>query len=290
MTKIKIGVIGGSGLYQIDGLKSVKNLKVTTPFGKPSSALTTGMLDGVPMVFLPRHGKGHMLSPSEINYRANIFAMKKLGVTHIVSISAVGSMKEHIAPGDFLIVDQFIDRTKGIRASTFFKDGLVGHVSMADPVCSCLRNVLLNASKNIEKNIHEKGTYVCMEGPQFSTRAESFLYRSWGVDVIGMTNIPECMLAREAEICYATVALVTDYDCWKEGEEAVSVETVMETMKHNIEAAKQLIKNLPGILNTQKCGKACHCHEAAKYAIMTHKNAISKKAKMKLKPLFGKYF
>src|SRR3989338_6572182 len=239
-----IGIIGGSGLYEIEGLKNIQEKKIKTPFGAPSDIFVIGQLKGSTLVFLPRHGRGHVLSPSEINYRANIWAMKKLGVQTLLSLSAVGSMKEEIRPGDVVVVDQFIDRTKGIREHTFFEKGLVAHVSFADPVCKALADVVCQATKKVTSRVHKKGTYLCMEGPQFSTRAESHLYRSWGVDVIGMTAIPEVKLAREAEICYSTIAFSTDYDCWKEDEEAVSADKVLATIKKNVDTAKKIIQEV----------------------------------------------
>lgn len=283
----KIGVIGGSGIYEVEGLEDVKTVSVDTPFGKPTSDITTGKLNGVEMAFLPRHGKGHVFSPTEVNYRANIFALKKLGVTHVVSVSAVGSMKEEFKPGDFVVVDQYIDRTKGVRPSTFFENGIVGHVSFGDPVCSELSGWVYEAAQNLGKTIHKNGTYVCMEGPQFSTRAESNLYRSWGVDIIGMTSIPESKLAREAELCYATLALVTDYDCWKEDEEDVSVEAVLETLKNNAAAAKQFVKALPSFV---KDTKTCSCDDTLKFALITNREMIPESKKEELKPIIGKYF
>jgi len=233
-----IGVIGGSGLYEMDGLEQIERVEVETPFGAPSDAFITGVLADQKMIFLPRHGVGHRLLPHEINFRANIWGMKKLGVERIISVSAVGSMKENIEPGRLVFVDQFIDRTKH-RPSTFFGDGIVVHVPMADPVSPPLREALARAAGDIP---HQNGgTYLCIEGPQFSTRAESLLYRQWGVDVIGMTNMPEARLAREAEIAYATIALATDYDCWHEEEESVTVEAVLAILKANVERAKAVI-------------------------------------------------
>ncbi|GAG25526.1 unnamed protein product, partial [marine sediment metagenome] len=220
MTRAKIGVIGGSGLYEMKGLKVIEKIKLNTPFGNPSDSFLIGSLDEVDVVFLPRHGTGHRILPSELNFRANIYGMKELGVEWIMSVSAVGSMKENFYPGDIVIPDQFFDRTKK-RINTFFGDGIVAHVPFADPVCPDLSSILFKAGKGIGAKIHKGGTYLCIEGPQFSTRAESKIYRKWGVDIIGMTNIPEAKLAREAEICYATVALVTDFDCWHESEEDV---------------------------------------------------------------------
>lgn len=235
-----VGVLGGSGLYEIEGLADVRQVELATPFGAPSDAYVTGELDGVRMVFLPRHGKGHRISPSEINFRANIWGMKQLGVSRIVSVSAVGSMREDIEPGHFVLVDQFIDRTRH-RPDTFFGDGIVAHVSFADPVCEPLRLILLEQARELGIKAHDGGTYLNMEGPQFSTRAESRLYRQWGVDVIGMTNLQEAKLALEAEIAYATIAMSTDYDCWHEEHDDVSVEAVLATMRSNVERAKALI-------------------------------------------------
>ncbi|MEE8209391.1 MAG: S-methyl-5'-thioadenosine phosphorylase, partial [bacterium] len=225
MTAPRIGVIGGSGLYEMEGLRAKEEVEVDTPYGAPSDSYLTGELGGVSMVFLPRHGHGHRILPTHLNSRANIFGMKKLGVEWIISVSAVGSMREEIEPGHIVIIDQFFDRTRE-RPSTFFGDGVAGHITFADPVCPILRSVLLEAARAAGATVHDGGTYVCIEGPQFSTRAESKVFRSWGVDVIGMTTLPEARLAREAEICYATIALCTDYDCWHEGEEDVTIEAV----------------------------------------------------------------
>ena len=233
MSNKVVGVIGGSGLYEMEGMSDIEEVSVDTPFGSPSDNMITGMLGDTKMVFLSRHARGHKLLPSEINFRANIFAMKKLGVEHIISVSAVGSMKEEIVPGDMVMPDQFIDRTKN-RVSTFFGDGIVGHVQFADPVCLGLNSIVYEAARSENIKSHKNGTYVCMEGPAFSTRAESKLYRNWGVSVIGMTNLPEAKLAREAEICYATIALATDYDCWYEVKEDVSVEAILEIIKNNV--------------------------------------------------------
>lgn len=279
-----VGVIGGSGLYEIEGLSDVNEVKVDTPFGEPSDLYITGKLGDVDMVFLPRHGRGHRLMPSELNYRANIYGMKKLGVGRIISVSAVGSMREEIEPGHIVVVDQFIDRTKA-RESTFFGEGIVGHVEFADPVCADLSSALLDAGKSSGATIHEGGTYVCIEGPQFSTRAESLLYRSWGVSVIGMTNIPEAKLAREAEICYATLALSTDYDCWHEEEESVTVEMILETIKKNVSVSKDIIKGAVGGL----AERTCSCSSAMKYAVVTDPSTIGKETREKVDLIFGKY-
>lgn len=280
-----LGIIGGSGLYEMEGLADIESRKMLTPFGDPSDEILTGVLGETRMAFLPRHGKGHRILPSEINYRANIFALKALGVDTVIAVSAVGSMKEEIKPGDMVIPHQFIDRTKG-RPSTFFGEGIVAHVAFADPVCHSLADILADSVTRDGETVHQGGTYICMEGPQFSTRAESFLYRSWGVDVIGMTNIPEAKLAREAELCYATLALATDYDCWHETEEDVSVEAILEIMHKNVEAAKRIIaKSAAGLGHKKPCG----CGDALKFAIVTDPTTIPEGAKRKLDPIVGKY-
>ena len=281
-----IGVIGGSGLYEIEGLSDIEEVKVSTPFGDPSDLYITGMLDGVKLVFLPRHGRGHKFLPSEVNYRANIYGMKKLGVERIISVSAVGSMKEEIVPGHIVIPDQFFDRTQGKRASTFFGDGIAGHVQFADPICLDLSGLVYAAAVEAGATVHKGGTYICIEGPNFSTRAESNIYRSWGVDIIGMTNIPEARLAREAEICYATVALATDYDCWHEGHEDVSVEAVITVIKQNVAMARNIIRIAAGKV---VASRSCACDEALKFAVMTGADVISEKARKNLDLLVGKY-
>ncbi len=283
--ELVVGVIGGSGLYDIDGLSSVKSIELSTPFGAPSDAFVTGVLDGVRMVFLPRHGRGHRISPSEINFRANIWGLKKLGVTRILSVSAVGSMRADIHPGDFVVIDQFFDRTRH-RADTFFTDGVVAHVMFADPVCADLRAVLLAAGTKLGRTVHDGGTYINMEGPQFSTRAESRIYRQWGVDVIGMTNLQEAKLAREAEICYATIAMATDYDCWHEGHDDVTVEAVVAVMKKNVGHARSLIREAVPRLAPQG---TCPCGSALKSAIMTDKDRIPPEARLRLGLLIDKY-
>lgn len=280
-----LGVIGGSGLYHMKDLNILEKVSVQTPFGDPSDPLIIGEIGGARLAFLPRHGTGHKIPPSEINFRANIFAMKKIGVERIISVSAVGSMKEPIPPGHIVIPDQFIDRTHR-RISTFFTAGMVGHVGFADPVCPELSKEAAAAAREAGANVHEGGTYICIEGPQFSSRAESHLYRQWGVDVIGMTNVTEAKLAREAGICYATIALVTDYDCWHEGEEAVTVEAVMEVMHKNVELAQVIIKKALTRLGGER---KCQCEAAARYAIVTDKNVIPKKLKEDYQVLFGKY-
>ena len=288
MAQKVVGVIGGSGLYEMDGLESIERVKVETPFGDPSDEYITGILGDTKLVFLPRHGIGHTLTPSEVNYRANIFGMKVLGAEWIISVSAVGSMREEIEPGHIVIVDQFFDRTKG-RPSSFFGEGIVGHVEFADPVCSNLGHYLYEGAKEAGATVHRGGTYICIEGPQFSTRGESRIYRGWGVDVIGMTNIPEAKLAREAEICYSTVALSTDYDCWHESEESVTVEMVLETIRNNVDMAKNIIKktvpNIPG----ERGGGGCRCESASEFAVITSKDKVSSEARARLEPIIGKY-
>jgi 5'-methylthioadenosine phosphorylase len=281
-----IGVIGGSGLYEIEGLTDIEQVKLETPFGDPSDHYIIGTLDGVKLVFLPRHGRGHTLLPSEVNYRANIYGMKKLGVERLISISAVGSMKEEIVPGHIVIPDQFFDRTQGKRASTFFGNGLVGHTQFADPICADMSEIIYFAALEAGATVHKGGTYICIEGPNFSTRAESNIYRSWGVDIIGMTNIPEARLAREAEICYTTVALATDYDCWYEGHEDVSVEAVIAVIKQNVAMARNIIKLAAG--NVAK-SRPCSCNDALKFAMMTSPAEIPDSTRNDLDLLIGKY-
>lgn len=263
-----IGIIGGSGVYEVDGLEGAAWQQVESPFGTPSDAILTGRLDGVRMAFLPRHGRGHVHSPDSVPYRANIDALKRLGVTDIVSLSATGSLREEVAPGDFLIPDQFIDRTRS-RASSFFGPGCVAHVGMARPVCPDLARAAAAAARAAGARVHEGGTYLAMEGPQFSTRAESELYRSWGASVIGMTNMPEAKLAREAEICYATVAMVTDYDCWHDGHEAVDVTTIIRTLAANAATARGIVSRLPGLLGPVHEICAAGCDRALDHALMT---------------------
>jgi len=280
-----VGVIGGSGLYDMEGLEEVREVALSTPFGAPSDSYVTGLLDGVSMVFLPRHGRGHRISPSEINSRANLWGMKKLGVSRILSVSAVGSMREDIEPGHFVLIDQFIDRTRH-RPDTFFEDGCVAHVMFADPICEELRQILLKAAHGIGVRVHDGGTYVNMEGPQFSTRAESKLYRTWGVDVIGMTNLQEARLAREAEISYSTIAMATDYDCWHEGHDDVSVDAVIEIMQKNVEGAKRLIR--AAAPQAAAMGRTS-CDDALRNAIMTAPDRISPEARIRLALFLDKY-
>jgi 5'-methylthioadenosine phosphorylase len=269
--KPTVGIIGGSGLYDIEGMEQIHEMRVRTPFGRPSDAVVTGMLGGVSVAFLSRHGRGHLVNPTAINYRANLYALKSLGVRRVISVSAVGSMKEAIKPGDVVLPDQFIDLTRR-RTSTFFDEGLVAHVAFADPICRSLSSALAQAAAAVGATTHRGGTYVCIEGPQFSTKAESSLYRTWGVDVIGMTNMPEAKLAREAELCYATMALATDYDCWHETEEYVTVDAILETLHRNVTLAKQLLhKVIPDVGGSGSCA----CHQALRDAIVTPRERIS---------------
>lgn len=280
-----VGVIGGSGLYDIEGLTDVESVSVDTPWGSPSDNLIVGSLDDTRMVFLPRHGRYHKQMPSEINYRANIFAMKKMGVEWIISVSAVGSMKEHISPGQIVIPSQFYDHTK-TRVSTFFGSGIVAHVSMADPVCALLSDELYNASISSGATVHKGGTYLCMEGPQFSSRAESNIYRGWGVDIIGMTNATEAKLAREAEICYASISMATDYDCWHEQHDDVTVDDLIETLNNNVQLARDIIKKVvPAIGESRECP----CGSALQNAIITPKEAITKETRDRLEILIKRY-
>lgn len=280
-----IGVIGGSGLYDMDGLTNLREMKVETPFGEPSDALLMGELDGIELAFLPRHGRGHRYNPSEVNYRANIFAMKSIGVEHIISVSAVGSLQAAVHPGHIVVIDQFIDRTKG-RAATFYDGGIVGHVSFGDPVCGALREHLLAACREEAATFHDGGIYVCMEGPAFSTRAESNLYRSWGARVIGMTNLPEAKLAREAEMSYATLAMVTDFDCWHEEHDDVSVDQVIAVLKANVSLAKRVIaRAVPAIAASGPSPQ----RGAMEFGIMTNPDLIPADKRAALAALVGKY-
>jgi len=285
MSEAKLGVIGGSGLYQIEGLDDIEEVKVSTPYGDPSDVITVGTLEGIRVVFLPRHGRGHRINPSEIPVRANIYALKSLGVERIIAVNSCGSYKEEIVPGHLLIPDQIIDRTNG-RPSTFFEGGIVAHVPFADPFCADLSAVLYKAAQDVGATVHNGGTFVVMEGPQFSTKAESFLHKSWGASVIGMTTIPEAKLAREAEICYASVACVTDYDCWHETHEAVTIEMVLATMAKNIDVSKQIIKIAAGRISGER---GCICASALQNSIVTNPKAITPQKKHDLELLIGKY-
>lgn len=285
MEQVKIGIIGGSGLYDMPGLAGRSEIRIDTPFGAPSDALITGTLEGHTIAFLARHGKGHRLMPSELNFRANICAMKLLGVERILSVSAVGSLKEDIAPPDIILPDQFLDRTRG-RISTFFGGGLVAHIAFGDPVCPDLLDQVHRASHKAGIPARKGGTYVCMEGPAFSTRAESNLYRAWGMDVIGMTNLQEAKLAREAEICYVTIALVTDYDCWHSSQETVSAEMIVGNLQKNCQAAQSIIAQTVRDLEEKR---NCSCGEALKYALITDKSAVPDEARARLGCIAGKY-
>jgi len=286
MAEARIGVIGGSGLYQIEGLTDIREVDVTTPFGTPSDTITIGTLSGQRVAFLPRHGRGHRLSPSELPARANIYALKSLGVQSIISVSAVGSLKEEFRPLDVVIPDQLLDRTKGIRPATFFGNGLVVHVAFAEPFCPELSKALYTAAQGVVRRVHRGGTLVVMEGPQFSTKAESFFYRQLRADLIGMTALPEAKLAREAEICYATIALVTDYDCWHESEESVTVELVIQNLLRNVETAKRILAAaLPQLAAQRTCG----CQSALKEAIITQRDLIPDSTKNRVTLLTKKY-
>lgn len=289
MTETRIGIIGGSGLYKMDALKDVEEVQVNTPFGSPSDALIVGTLEGTRVAFLARHGRNHTLLPSELPFRANIYAMKQLGVEYLISASAVGSLKEQVKPVDMVIPDQFIDRTKN-RVSTFFGEGIVAHIAFGDPVCRKLAGVLAEAIASLdlpEVTLHRGGTYVCMEGPAFSTKAESHLYRSWDATVIGMTNLPEAKLAREAEIAYATLALVTDYDCWHSDHDSVTVEMVISNLQKNaINAQKVIQETVRRLIQNPPLSDA---HSALKYAILTRLDQAPESTKKKLELLLKKY-
>ena len=285
MEEIKIGVIGGSGLYQMSELTDVEEVSVATPFGDPSGPYTIGTLEGKRIAFLARHGKGHCISPSDINYRANIYGFKKMGIDWLISVSAVGSMKEHIKPLDIVIPDQFFDHTNR-RISTFFGNGVVGHIGFAHPICQNLAAVLERCSREAGVTTHKNGTYICIEGPQFSTKAESAIYRQWGVDIIGMTNLPEAKLAREAEICYSTMALVTDYDCWHETEEIVRIEDVIANLMKNLKNAREILRKAVRALPVSR---GCECATALANGVITQKEHIPRGTLEDLKLLIGKY-
>ncbi len=285
MAKAEIGILGGSGLYNMPGLERVREVHVATPFGKPSDAYVTGMLEGRSVAFLARHGRGHLLMPSEINYRANIYGLKKLGVTRIISVSAVGSLREDMRPLDVVLPSLFFDRTVG-RASTFFGGGLVAHIGFSDPVCPIVVDVLEQASKASGVNCHRGGTYVCMEGPAFSTKAESSTYRAWGMDIIGMTNLQEAKLAREAEICYATLAMVTDYDCWHPDHDAVTVTQIIDYLNRNVQNAQTIIRSAVRHMPNER---TCKCGSALAHAIITDRKKIPPRTRKKLALLAGKY-
>jgi len=282
----RIGVIGGSGLYDIEGIKVKEKKRIKTPFGEPSGEFTIGELGGKEVVFLPRHDSGHRINPTQINYRANIYGMKELGVERIISVSACGSLNEKLKPMDFVIPLQFVDRTNHVRQHTFFDEGIVAHVSFAHPVCEDLARVVYNSAKDNGVRVHLGGTYINMEGPQFSTLAESNLYRAWGMDIIGMTNMTEARLAREAEICYVSLAAVTDYDCWHEAEESVTVEVIIDNLNKNVANAKKILKDIVTRIGGER---TCACKDALKYAIITDTETIAEETKRKLAIIIGKY-
>ena len=284
--EVQVGIIGGSGLYEMEGLQVLSERTVETPFGAPSEAYVIGDVDGVGVAFLARHGRGHRLNPSEVNYRANIFGMKMLGAHTVLSASAVGSMKEQYHPTDIVFPNQFIDRTRH-RADTFFGNGIVGHVALADPICTGVSSLMGDVARESGATVHMGGVYLCMDGPQFSTRAESSLYRTWGVDVIGMTNLTEARLAREAELCYATMAVVTDYDCWHPDHDDVSVEQVLGYLRANATIAQKVLRG--SITRAASRRRDCACANALQYAIITSRDAIPAKVREELGPLIGKY-
>lgn len=284
--KARVGVIGGSGLYKLEGIKNVEEISVDTPFGEPSDKFIVGQFQGRDVVFLPRHDRSHRINPTAINYRANIYGLKKLGVDWIVSVTACGSLKEELKPMDFVIPTQFVDRTNSTRHHTFFDEGMVAHVGLSDPVCLELARLLEEVVKENDISVHFGGTYINMEGPQFSTRAESNLYRSWGMDIIGMTNMVEARLAREAEICYVTLAAVTDYDCWRQKTEEVSVDMVIQNLLKNVDNARRILKSLiPRIPQERKCP----CKDALQHAIVTRSEFVPDDIKEKLDIIIGRY-
>ena len=282
---LTIGIIGGSGLYAMDGLTDVRELAVETPFGAPSDAIVAGRLGATQLLFLPRHGRGHRLLPSELPFRANIWALKHLGAERVIAVSAVGSLREEIAPGHLVVPDQFVDRTFG-RIATFFGNGIVAHVAFGDPVCPVLSRALVDGARCLGATVHAGGTYVCMEGPQFSTRAESELYRSWGASIIGMTNLQEAKLAREAELCFATLALATDYDCWKQDAHEVAIADILAVLQANVALAKRVIHDVVPALAAEP---GCGCGRALEHAIITDRARIPAKVKQDLAPIIGRY-
>ena len=286
MSSIKIGVIGGTGLYAMEGLGKTESISLETPFGKPSDSYLVGELNGAAVAFLPRHGRGHRILPHELNFRANIYGFKQLGVESIISVSAVGSMKEEIKPLHMVLPDQFFDRTRR-RIGTFFGEGIAAHVGFSDPLCPHLREMLHTRIKALGFPVHSGGTYICIDGPQFSTRAESLIYRSWNVDVIGMTNLQEAKLAREAEMCYATIALVTDYDCWREGDDSLSIEMIIENLdKNTLNVQKVIRETVPEIAAGRR---SCACSQALRNAIITREDLIPPQIKNDLRIIIGKY-
>lgn len=287
--RARLAVIGGSGLYAMEGLRDREEISLTTPFGQPSDSISLGFLDDTPVAFLPRHGRGHRLSPSEVPSRANIYALKSLGVERIISVSAVGSLREDYAPLDLVIPDQLFDRTKA-RISTFFENGVVAHIGFADPFCAETSDLLAAASATLPRvRIHRGGTYLCIEGPQFSTKAESRVYRQWGADIIGMTALPEAKLAREAEICYATIACVTDYDVWHETETPVTVEMVVANLTHNVANAQRIIREVARSMPTDRSNSKCGCDSALAAALITDRSTLTKEQRARYDLLIGRY-
>ena len=284
-TQAEIGIIGGSGLYSMNGLTKTREIKVNTPFGEPSDAIVLGMLEGKRVAFLARHGRGHRILPSEINFRANVYAMKLLGVERIISVSAVGSLMEDLRPGEFLVADQFVDRTKN-RVSTFFGEGLVAHVGFDKPTCGQVSGVLADASVHCGVMVHRRGTYVCIEGPQFSTLAEAHMHRQMGFEVIGMTNVTEAKLAREAEICYGTIAMITDFDCWHPEHESVTASQIIATLVQNAENAQRVLREAVRAMPEER---GCKCGAALKHALVTDMKLVPKATKKKLEAIIGKY-
>ena len=285
MIRPRLAVIGGSGLYSMEGLQDVEEVEVPTPYGSPSDAIVVGTFEGVGVAFLPRHGRGHRISPTNLPVKANIFALKKLGVERIVSVSAVGSLREEMKPLDMVVPHQIIDRTR-LRDNTFFDDKMVVHVAFSDPFCPSLSHLLYDSGQKAGATVHEGGVYLVMEGPAFSTRAESFMYRQWGADIIGMTALPEAKLAREAEICYSTLACVTDYDCWREATEVVTVEMVVANLKRNVATSINILRNL---ISRVPMGRNCSCGSALENAILTSPDLVSEEYKAQLAPIIGKY-
>src|SRR5919108_5772905 len=289
MPQATIGVIGGSGLYRMEGMTDMEEVRVATPFGDPSDVIAIGNVLGVSMAFLPRHGRGHRLSPTEIPVRANIWALKSLGVEWIISVSAVGSLREHIAPRDLVIPDQLFDRTKS-RVNSFYEGGIVVHCTFAEPFCPILSKLLLDSARELgDVKVHEGGTYVCMEGPLFSTKAESNTYRKWGMDIIGMTALPEAKLAREAELCYAVIACATDYDCWHETEESVTVEMVIGNLSANVANAQRILRSVAQKIPADRSNLSCDCASALSTAIITDRSKIPQAAREKYNLFIGKY-
>src|SRR5437870_6848771 len=289
MPQARIGVVGGSGLYSMEGMTDVEEVAVQAPVGSGSGVIASGKVEGVPMAFLPRHGRGHRISPTEIPVRANIWALKSLGVEWVISVSAVGSLREHIAPRDLIIPNQLFDRTKS-RANSFFENGIVVHCAFAEPFCSTLSNLLLESAHELGGiTVHDRGTYVCMEGPLFSTKAEASVYRSWGMDIVGMTALPEAKLAREAELCYAMIACATDYDCWHESEASVTVEMVVGNLSANVANAQRILRGIAGKIPADRSANACGCSSSLATAIMTEHSRIPAEARERYSLLIGKY-